>query len=337
MIQIDGSYLEGGGQIIRTAVGLSAVTGKPCRIFSIRKGRPNPGLKAQHMKGIEAVGEICSAEIRGLELGSEELEFIPGKMTFDDLKIDVGTAGSVTLVLQSLMIPLIHTDKELDIEIVGGTHVKWSPPADYFENVFCYFLKKMGLEIYPEIIKPGFFPKGGGILKVRIKPGTLKPLQLTERKNFEGTKGYCYASNDLKNADVATRIFNGTELDLKEKNSYYLDSYSTGCSVLLVSHFGNTRIGSSYLGERGLPAEKVGKSSRESLDSQLNSGACLDEWMGDQILPYMALAGNSSVSISRLTNHARTNMWVIEKFLDTKFSAKGNGNVIVSCAGPKDK
>ncbi len=334
MIQIDGSYLDGGGQIIRTAVGLSAVTGKPCRISKIRRGRPNPGLKAQHMKGVEAVGRLCSAEVRGLEMDSEELEFKPGDLSFADMKIDVGTAGSVTLVLQSLMIPLVHTDREVNIEIKGGTHVRWSPQADYFGNVFCHFIGKMGMNVYTDIVRPGFFPKGGGILDVKVKPGKLKPLNLTERGDFERNEGWSYASNDLRRADVAKRMFKGTGTDLREKNSFYMQSLSTGCSLLLVSHFGNTKMGSSFLGERGLPAEKVGRKAREIMEGEKSSGACLDQWMGDQILPYMALApGKSRLTVSRITGHARTNMWVIGKFLDTEFRTEGESPAVISCSG----
>ena len=341
MIQIDGSQGEGGGQILRTAIGLSAVTGKPVRIFNIRKGRPNPGLQAQHLVGIKAVSEICSAKLVGANLGSTEVEFTPGKIKGGDYKIDVGTAGAVTLVLQSLVIPAIHADKEINFEIIGGTHVNWSPTFDYFQHIFCGYLKTLGLEINAEILKYGFYPKGGGKVKVKIFPGSPKNLQFIGRGDFLRTDIFSIASKDLQKNNVAERQTEGAEKVLEATNKIinYVDSLSTGTAVHIHSHYKNMhcQLGSGVIGEKNKSAEKVGEEAAKLLKKQMDSGATADEWMSDQILPFLALAkGRSEFVTAELTKHAETNIWVIKKFLDVDFKIdcleKG---VKIICSGSK--
>ena len=156
MISIDGSHGEAGGQILRTAVALSAVTQKPCKVFNIRKGRCNPGLQAQHLAGVKAVGKLCDAKIEGLELGSESIEFYPNEIKDGLVEIDIGTAGAISLVLQSMMIPAIHCKNKIDIKIKGGTMVKWAPTVGYIQNVTLPMLRKMGYNGGIKILKHGF-------------------------------------------------------------------------------------------------------------------------------------------------------------------------------------
>ena len=333
MINIDGGFGESGGQIIRTAIGLSAVTGKPCSIFNIRKDRPKPGLQAQHLKGIEAVAGLCNAKVKGLALNSTEVEFHPGNLSCRPMKIDVGTAGAVTLVLQSLFIPAVHADREFRLEIIGGTHVKWSPSVDYFEHVFCRFMEMMGIETSVEVIRHGFYPAGGGKVGITIKPGKLRSVNLTERGKYVRTDIFSIASMDLEKSHVAERQVNGAEGQIKTIHNVtrYAESLSTGSSVHMHSHYDNTILGAGFLGERGMPAEKVGEECAKLLKSQMDSGACLDMWMADQILPYMALSGKSEISVAEVTGHARTNMWAIEKFLPVKFSVNEKKPAKISC------
>ncbi len=323
MIEIDGSQGEGGGQILRTAIGLSAVTGKHVKIFNIRKGRPNPGLQAQHLVGIKAVSEICDGKLNGADLRSTEVEFTPGKIKGGDYKFDVGTAGAVTLVLQSLTIPAIHADKEINFEIIGGTHVSWSPTFDYFQHIFCGWLKTLGIQIEAGILKYGFYPKGGGRVKVSIQPAAPKNLQLTERGDYLRTDIFSNASRELQKNKVVERQIEGAEKIIKTTNKMeaYVDSLSTGTAVHMHSHYKNCQLGSSVIGERNKSAEKVGEEAAEKLKKQMDSGATMDEWMSDQILPFLALAkGKSEFITSVLTKHAETNIWVIKKFLDVEFN-----------------
>lgn len=338
MIDIDGSFLEGGGQIIRTAVGLSAVTGKPCRIFNIRKGRPNPGLQPQHLKGIEAVARLCDADVLNLKPSSTEICFSPKKISSESLKIDIGTAGAATLVLQSLLIPAIQSERPMEFEISGGTNVPWSPNIEYFENIFSRFLSIMGVDVKTEVKKYGFYPKGGGLVKVFVNPSRLKPLSLREQGKYLRTDIFSIASRDLEKANVAERQIQGAEKTLKTTYQIkkYVETLSPGCSVHMHSHYSNTILGAGFLGEKGLKAELVGEKCASLLKKQSDSRACLDEWMADQILPYIALCEKpSDVTVSKLTGHAKTNIWVIKQFLDADFKTENLGSCFLIKCLPK--
>lgn len=338
IIEIDGSQGEGGGQILRTAIGLSAVTGKPVKISNIRKGRPNPGLQAQHLVGIKAVSEICGGELKGANLGSTEVEFIPGKIKGRNYKIDVGTAGAVTLVLQTLTVPAVHSDKEINFEITGGTHVRWAPTTGYFRHIFSEYLKLIGIEIKSETVKYGYYPKGGGKFSVNITPSDLKNLSILERGKLIQTEAWSNSSEDLKPSKVAERQLEAAEkiIPLK-RNIKYVETLSIGSSITVASKFESCVLGSSVIGEKNKSAEKVGAEAALLLKRQMDSGATVDEWMSDQILPFLALAkGKSEFITTELTKHAETNIWVIKKFLDVDFKIdcleKG---VNISCSGVK--
>lgn len=325
LIEIDGSYGEAGGQIIRTAIGLSAVTGKSCKIFNIRAGRCNPGLHAQHLKGIQAAAKISSGKLENDRIGSTHVEFYPSKISGGNYFIDVGTAGAITLVLQTLMIPSIHAEREINFEIGGGTDVKWAPTMHYFQHIFCDFLKRIGIDIDVEILKHGFFPKGGGKVKVKIVPNKLKRINFLERGKFEGFECWSVASENLKKAKVGERQIDGIKKvfpDLENTHINYVNTSCPGSSVHIHANYENCRLGSSFIGERGNPAERVGEETARNLMKQINSNACLDEHMADQILPFLALS-EGGVSIAEITPHCLTNIWVIEKFLPVKFKVKG--------------
>ena len=332
MIKIDGSYLEGGGQILRTSVALSAVSGKAFEIHDIRKGRPTPGLKPQHQKAIEAVAQICNAKVKGNEMGSENVEFRPGKIKNGKFFVDIGTAGSITLLLHAIVPPLLHADGKSELELSGGTNVLWSPTTDFFRHVFCNFLDRMGVFIKVDVRKHGFYPRGGGRIKVVIEPNrNLKKIDLTRRGGFKRIDIWSISSDDLRNKEVAERQLDSFREVLNEKghsHAIYVDTLSTGTSIHAHAHYSNTKLGSDFLGKKGVPAEDIGESCAKLLKKQMDSGACLDEWMADQILPYMALSGGGRISVADVTDHCRSNMWVIEKFLPVEFNVLNN---IVEC------
>src|SRR5947209_10299491 len=177
MIEVDGSFGEGGGQVLRTAVALAAVLSKDIHVFNIRAGRAEPGLRPQHMTGVKAAAELCSSELEGLRVGSTEFTFKPGKLRAGTFRFDVGTAGSVTLVLQTLMPIMAFAPGAVQLEITGGTDVKWSPPIDYLRLVTLPILKKIGYQCDLELIRRGHYPKGGGLVRFSTQgPSILQPL-----------------------------------------------------------------------------------------------------------------------------------------------------------------
>ena len=196
MIEIDGSLGEGGGQILRTALSFSCHLNKPFRIFKIRAKRKNPGLMHQHITCVRAAQLIAGAEVRGDSIGSSEFIFIPREVKSGHYNFDIGTAGSTSLVLQTVLLPLCFADCESSIKITGGTHVPWSPPFHYLQDVFLPFLKTAGIDVYLDIEKWGFYPKGGGLIKATIKPiKSLMPINIEQRGIISALKGLSAVAN----------------------------------------------------------------------------------------------------------------------------------------------
>ncbi len=335
IIEIDGSWGEGGGQIIRTAVALSAVTGKACMIENIRVKRVKPGLQTQHLEAVKALAKLCDADVVGAHLGSMKLEFHPKKIRSGNISINIPTAGSVGLVLQGLMIAAIHAEDKVNITISGGaTNGKWAMPLNYAANVLLPMLAKMGYEAEINIERYGYFPKGGSNVSVLIKPCVLSPINLTERGDIVSIEGISHASDVLKKNSVAERQKKtARDLIFKELkmaaniHSQYNDSVCPGSALELWALCENSILGADGLGERGKRAEDVGKEAAEKLIEQIKSGATVDEYAEDQLIPYMALAaerGHNSIRVPKLTQHTHTNVWVVEKFLPVKFEVEGN-------------
>lgn len=349
MIKLDGSYLEGGGQIVRTSLALSTITQKPFEVTDIRKGRPKPGLKNQHLFCIKALEKLCNARTEGAELGSTYLKYYPGKIKPQTLSIDIGTAGSITLLLQSLLIPSIFADSKIRLKIIGGTDVSWSPSFDYFNNIIIPQIRKYA-DIEANLLKRGYYPKGGGKVDVKIKPKfnlenikEAPKINLTEQHNLIQIKGISHASSDLEKAQVAERQARSAKLALNRLNcpinirTEYSETLSTGSGITLWAIFSKDLneidfnnpiiLGSDALGERGKRSEEVGKEAAEKLLKEINSKAPVDLHLADNLIPFLALVGGQ-IKVSKITNHTLTNIYVCEKFLDNKFDIDKENKII---------
>ena len=329
MIKIDGSI--GYGQVLRTAIALSAITLKPVKIYNIRIRRPKPGLRPQHLKGVIEAAKLVHAKLKGVKLGSTEIEFIPQRIDIPQrIFIDIGTAGSVTLLLQTLLPIIIFNHTKVSIKVIGGTDVKGAPTALYYKRIFFYYLEKLGIDSEFEILSHGFYPKGGGKISLKIDAeNEIKGVRLTERGENISTRIYSIATEDLKKYMVAERQLRGFEENFEfpvaSKSYAYVKSYSTGSSLFAETQFEKCKLGIDGLGEKGKKAEIVGKEVAENLTTSVLSGACLDKYMSDQIIPYIALAkGVSEITVEEKTEHFLTNIKTCELMLDVKFKIENN-------------
>lgn len=326
MVEIDGSYLEGGGQIIRTAIALSSITKKPIHMYNIRVGREKPGLRPQHLVGIEAAVRMSNGEAEGLRLGSMDITFIPGEIRGGNYFIDTKTAGAITLILQTLVPMGIYADSTSLFEIKGGTAVPFSPSIEYFQHIFCYYLKIMGISVFTDTKSHGFYPAGGGKIFIKLEPGKIKNINLTRRGELQKIDVLSIASHHLKEAKVAERMINGFKRIFPKASTkfQYVDALSPGCFIRSHAHFENGKLGADALGEKRKKAEDVGKDAALRLKSAIESNTPIDLWMVDQIIPYFALAvyeteKKAKIRIPELTRHAQTNIWVVKNFLTVDF------------------
>ncbi len=330
---IDGSYGEGGGQILRSAICLSAIEQRPVRIVKIRAERPRPGLAAQHLTTARALAALCGAALEGDELGSSTLTFAPtGPTKPGDYLFDIaesragGSAGATSLVLQTAALPLALAQDRSSLILRGGTHVSWSPSFDYLKDVWVPTLRRTGVRIAVELHAWGWYPRGQGEIISRIRGpdegrerGTLKPIDLTDPGRLERVTGRAVAANLPQR--IAQRMSEkaraltadlGTEVSLRAET---VQAACPGAGIFLTAEFEHARCGFSALGKRGKPAEQVAEEAVLALLRHRSSGAALDSHLPDQILLPLAFAeGPSRFSAEVISRHFETNAWVLEKF-----------------------
>jgi RNA 3'-terminal phosphate cyclase (GTP) len=341
MIELDGAYGEGGGQIVRTALALSVLTLKPFSITNIRAGRKSSGLKAQHVAGIKLVEQLTNSVAEHDGLGSSWLTFYPRAISRAKGSVAIGTAGSVTLLLQSVLLPCCFASRTVTLSISGGTDVKWSMPVNYVKEVLFPVIRPLVEFIDMKVLRRGYFPKGGGTIEVRITPRLsrnkfttfekfltavrkLPKINRTIRGDVIIVKGVSHASKDLMNNNVAERqasmIKNG------DVRVVYADA-STGSGITLWAVCDldeqQVRIGADALGSPSKTADSVGHEAFAMLQKVLSSDAPVDKFLADNLIPFLGLIGGK-IRVEEISSHTRTNMFVVEQFLGKRFVVEGN-------------
>lgn len=337
MILIDGSYGEGGGQILRLSVALSCITGSDVKVFNIRAKRDNPGLRPQHITSVKIAEEICRAQTEGVRVGSTEIVFRPSTISPRDVEFDVGTAGSVTLIMQTILPILAFSERRVEVVLKGGTDVPWSPPIDYVRYVMVPHLSRVGYYIEVSLLRRGHYPRGGGLVKLKTlnTPKGFTPLYLTERGRLRIIKGVSHCVKLPK--DVAVRQAESAKNYLKSRGievsvEMSIESYEPdkdphlgpGSGIVLWAETENSILGGDSLGAKGKRAETVGVEAAEKLIRDLNTGAALDRHMSDNILVYLALSeGTSAITGAEYSMHAHTALWVLRQFLKIDYEISG--------------
>jgi RNA 3'-terminal phosphate cyclase (ATP) len=324
MIEIDGSYGEGGGQILRTALSLSCLSGMPFRIAKIRRSRKKPGLQPQHLTCVRAAQAISGAQVAGDRMGSAELVFSPGRITGGDYSFDVGTAGSTLLVLQALLPPLLFSEAESTITLTGGTHVPFSPSYHYVAGVFLPVLARLGLTVHLSIDAYGFYPRGGGKIRAEIRPADkILPLRIPERGRLREITGFSsvgrlpgsIAERQRKAAVEAIRSGIGGPGPGARIELLDAPSPGRGTFLFLRVETENSVAGFTALGAIGKSAEKVGEEAARHCLDYSSTGAALDPNLPDQIVPYLSRCPErSEFTTSRITQHLLTNLRVTGLF-----------------------
>ncbi len=341
MIQIDGSYGEGGGQVLRSSLSLAAITGQPIRIENIRAKREKPGLAAQHLTAVRAAARICQAELRGDALKSMSLEFIPrgtaqaGQYTFDVTEAQQsGSAGTVNLVLQTILLPLALATGDSYVTLRGGTHIAHSPPFAYIEHVYLPFLSQMGLKAEAQLNAWGWYPRGGGEVALAVTGSTtLSGLTLMKRGALQQVRGLA-AVTQLP-SHIPQRMAMRAENVLHEHNlkahvqPLRERGIGPGAGIFLTAEYEHSRAGFGAIGRLGVPSDKVAEMACQELLDFHKTGAPVDVHLADQLLLPTALASEASqYRVAEISLHLTTNAWVIEKFGLAKITIDENEKVV---------
>ncbi len=329
---VDGSMGEGGGQILRTSLALACITGRNLHIENIRAARRNPGLAKQHLICVRAACEICSGQCEGAKIGSQVLDFQPGSIRGGDFSFDIGSAGSATLVIQTILPALFLADKPSTVTVTGGTHNPWAPPFDFLAETFLPAIRTAGFDADCKLEKYGFFPAGGGRITLKVHP-----RQQNQSRTID-----LYLPMD--NVQINARIFTAKlpthiaqrqkkllfHSKLKFKNIEHIevtDSDGPGnCVVLRLCGNGKTTVFTAF-GQKGKPSEKVVGEVVSLAEDFLPSGAAVDRFLADQLLIYMAISKAGSFTTNDLTTHLTTNIETIKKFLPVDFSIEQQGQI----------
>ena len=318
------------------AVALSAVTGQDVAVRNIRAKRDKPGLAPQHLAAVGAVATVCRGQVEGLALRSQKVRFSPGLISGGEYRFDVGTAGSISLVLQALLPVLIAGGRAAAVTVTGGTDVRQAPPIGYLQNVMLPLLGCMGVDPELEVIRRGYYPRGGGEVRVAVAPGALRPLGLEEPGAIVGIEGHAHVSNLPEH--VATRMrdaalerfarVSGTSPRFRIEVLDRTRAIGAGGGIVMWARTQGTVLGAGRVAERGVRAETLGAAVGEELAADIAAGATLDRHAADQLLVYLALAKGGSYLARSITAHARTAMWLIEQFLPARFDVSSKGELV---------
>ncbi len=340
MIEIDGSYGEGGGQLLRYSVALAALLKIPVHIYNIRAKRSNPGLRNQHVTAIKVISNFVNAEVEGLHVGSKEIFFYPrekpraGKYFFD-----IGTAGSVSLLLQAVIPVMLAAKGDVELKLKGGTIVRWSPPIIYFENVLVPLLRLFKADVDIKTLRHGFYPRGGGIVLSRTSYSyPLSNIDLGLYSSIKEIKGLSYVANlpfhiARRQAEAARKILEKFGYE-KYVGRIEIDSsipaLDKGSCIVLWAITDNSVVGGDAIGEKGKPAEKVGEEAALALINVLRSNVAIDPHALDNLIIYMALAdGKSKIKILDLTSHAKTAIDICSRITGAEFKISRQGKYVV--------
>ena len=328
-IYIDGSAGEGGGQVLRSSLALSLCLAKPFRIENIRAKRKRPGLLRQHLTAVKAAARISNARVQGDSLGSQMLVFEPDEVQGGEYRFAIGTAGSATLVLQTVMIPLLFAKQASKVTVEGGTHNPLAPPFDFLQQTYIPLLARMGADIKVQLVKPGFFPRGGGRIDLEVTPVRhLRPLQLTERGAILSNGGVIYLAGlpqhiaQRESAELARQL-HWSESDFEIRS--YGEEFGPGNVISVFVKSENVCEVFTGFGQRGLRAEIVAGRVAGEARRYINSGVPVDSHLADQLLLPMALAGGGEFETCGLTPHTQTNMMTVRKFLPVDFEIDERG------------
>jgi RNA 3'-phosphate cyclase len=329
MISLDGSRGEGGGQILRSSLALSILTGKPFRLANVRANRPKPGLAAQHLMCVKAAAQICGGVYKGGRVGSTELFFEPGDVVSARYQYDIGTAGSTSLVLQTIALPLaLKGESASQVVITGGTHNKAAPSYHFLEQTWTKYLKRMNLDVSVEMIRPGFYPRGGGEIRATIAPcKTVYPMHVTTCPPITTAGGFSAVASlpDSVNTRQSRRLTHrltqaGLNCHIRE------ESWEGGPSTVAAVTFLQAPVPPLFvgLGERGKPAERVADEAADEAIAFRDSGCPVDLYSADQILLPLAFAkGASEYRVSEVTRHLKTNVETIQAFVERVIEIEG--------------
>ncbi len=344
MITLDGSQGEGGGALVRVALALSTYTKQEFKITNIRAGREQGGLKAQHLAAIKALKEITNAETNEIQLGATELHYKPGKIKSGRYEFDIGTAGSITLFLQAIILPCLFAPGKITITVRGGTSGKWQASVDYLQQILLPQLKRFVEKIELKILKRGYYPEGGGEIIFEITPRkdkekTVTLIILNTQGKLEQIKGVINASASLQEQRVAERIQQAAEADLRKYQVpinirvEYANTKSIGGELVLWAVFSKDGLidqlnpiifGGDALLEKSKRSEEVAKEAVEELSMEIDSGATVDHHLADQLIPFMALLPGSKIKVREISPHTQSNIDIVEQFLPVKFEMKDN-------------
>jgi len=335
MIHVDGSQKSGSGTIVRFAVGLATLLGEELHLTNIRAKREKPGLRPQHLKSIQALQQICQGTLSGDEIGSSEIWFKPGgKVKGGYYEWDIGTAGSTTLLAMTLLPAVCFATGAMSFKISGGLFQDFAPSAYHMQYVFFSLLQRMGIAAKLSIIRPGYVPRGGGIIQVAVEPvtGKIKPISLPSQGEVVSIEGFALSSH-LKERRVSERMVEKCNQVLKSegyraqiKVIYDTLALQRGAALIIYAKTSSGGIiGADRAGEPRRTSEDIAKYVARSLVEDLSTGATVDRYLADQLIFYAALSdGVSEYRIPRLTEHVETNLWLAETMLGAKAEVDHN-------------